>query len=165
MPEVFVGVGSNSEPERELRLAVGAVAERFGALRLSTVYASAPVGFAGPDFLNLVLGFETDEPPQAVAAALSEIERRQNSLSLPRGSEPHARAIDLDLLLYADRVIDTPELTLPREDVQRYAFVLRPLAELAPALRHPVTGRRLVDMWAEFPAHAQPLRNVELELS
>lgn len=67
--------------------------------------------------------------------------------------------------MYADRVIDTPELTLPREDVQRYAFVLRPLAELAPALRHPVTGRRLADMWAEFPAHTQPLRNVELELS
>lgn len=87
MPEVFVGVGSNSEPERELRLAVGAVAERFGALRLSAVYASAPVGFTGPDFLNLVLGFETDEPPQAVAAALHEIERRQNSRSLRGGGK------------------------------------------------------------------------------
>jgi 2-amino-4-hydroxy-6-hydroxymethyldihydropteridine diphosphokinase len=163
MPEVFVGVGSNSEPERQLRLAVQAVAARFGALRLSAVYASAPVGFAGPDFLNLVLGFGTDESPQAVAAALEEIERGQNGQPGSGGS--HGRAIDLDFLLYEDRVIDTPELTLPREDVRRYAFVLRPLAELAPALRHPLTGMRLADMWAEFPAHAQPLRNVELELS
>lgn len=163
MSPVFVGVGSNSEPERQLRLAVQALAARFGKLCLSPVYASAPVGFEGPDFLNLVIGFETEELPQVVADALGSIERSQNQE--PRGGRPDARAIDLDFLLYGDQVIETPTLMLPREDVQRYAFVLRPLAELAPTLRHPLTGRRLADMWVEFPAHTQPLRVVELELS
>lgn len=161
MTKVFIGIGSNSEPARQLRLAVQALADRYGKLSISTVYVSAPVGIDGPDFLNLVVGVDTADPPLLVAQTLKEIECRQNRLA----GSGHSRAIDLDFLLYGSRVIDTPELTLPREDIRQHAFVLRPLAELAPTLRHPVTGQCLAAMWAAFPAQSQPLRIVELELS
>jgi len=155
MPQVFLGIGSNIDPERHLRAAVAALATRFGSLRLSPVYASAAVGFEGAEFLNMVVGLETTEPPQSLATILKEIEREQGGESRP---------LDIDFLLYGDLILETPTLTLPRDDVHRYAFVLRPLAELAPAERHPLTGERYADMWAAFPAHTQPLRQVEIEL-
>lgn len=155
MPQVFLGIGSNIDPERHLRAAVGALATRFGSLRLSPVYASAAVGFEGAEFLNMVVGLETTEPPQSLATILKEIEREQGGESRP---------LDIDFLLYGDLILETPTLTLPRDDVHRYAFVLRPLAELAPAERHPLTGERYADMWAAFPAHTQPLQQVEIEL-
>jgi|SRR5690625_3285033 len=163
MARVFVGVGSNQDPERQLRLAVQALTDRFGRLRLSTVYASVAVGVIGPDFFNMALEFATAETPQVVAAALRAIEGRQNELH--SASDLSGRAIDLDFLLYDEVVLDMPGLRLPREDIQRYAFVLRPLAELAPTLRHPLTGLCLADMWAAYPAHEQSLRMVEIELT
>lgn len=157
MARVFVGIGSNSEPERHLRLAVQALRQRFGALRCSTIYASAPVGFEGPDFLNLVVGFDAADPPRALVATLKALEQELSQTRTPRG-------LDLDLLLYDDLVLDEDGLRLPRADIERYAFVLRPLAELAPEQRHPVTRQRFADMWAAFPAHGQPLRPVEVQL-
>jgi 2-amino-4-hydroxy-6-hydroxymethyldihydropteridine diphosphokinase len=154
MPQVFLGIGSNIDPERHLRAAVRALATRFGSLRLSPVYASAAVGFEGAEFLNMVVALEAAEPPQGLAAILKQIEREQG------GSRP----LDIDFLLYGDLVLETPTLTLPRDDIRRYAFVLRPLAELAPGERHPLTGERYADLWAAFPAHTQPLRQVEIEL-
>jgi 2-amino-4-hydroxy-6-hydroxymethyldihydropteridine diphosphokinase len=162
MPWAYVGIGSNIDPLRHVRAGVRALVERFGALRISPVFASAPVGFEGPEFLNLVVGFETAEPPDAVAAALDEIERRHGRTADSLRFTP--RALDLDLLLYDDLVLSSPSLTVPREDISRYAFVLRPLAELVPDGRHPVSGERFIDMWQAFPVHTQPLRRVEMAL-
>lgn len=153
MAQVFVGIGSNIEPEKHLRLAVQALRQRYGRLGCSAVYASAPVGFDGPEFLNMVVGLQTAEQPPEVAAALKALEQRHASLP---------RALDLDFLLYDDLIIDTAELQLPRDDIERFAFVLRPLAELAPGQRHPVNGRSFAELWAAFPVETQPLRAVEV---
>ena len=75
-----------------------------------------------------------------------------------RGAEKFSpRSLDIDLLLYDDQVIDSPPLRIPRSDILEYAFVLRPLAELAPGIKHPVTGRTLADHWADFDQASQPL--------
>ena len=71
------------------------------------------------------------------------------------------RTLDLDLLLYDDAVIHEDGLTLPRDDITRYAFVLRPLAEIAGDARHPVSGERFADMWAAFDADSQRMRRVD----
>lgn len=159
MATVYIGVGSNQEPRRHVRSALAALAARFGLLRVSPVYAGAAVGGDGPEYLNLVVGCESEEPPEAVAAALKAIERAHG-----RGATRALCPLDLDLLLYGDLVLETPTLRLPRPDIDRYAFVLRPLAELAPQARHPLSGKSFAELWADFPAADQPLQSVEIEL-
>jgi 2-amino-4-hydroxy-6-hydroxymethyldihydropteridine diphosphokinase len=136
MPEVFVGCGSNIEPEANLRWAYTELEGRFGPLTASNVYLSAAYGFDGPDFLNMVLAFDTEQPVAAVEDVLSALETECGRDA--SGERTGSRTLDLDLLLYGQRV--DPAWRLPREDILRYSFVLVPLAEIAPKLRHPLTG-------------------------
>lgn len=143
--DVYVGIGSNVEPEQHVRLALEALEQRFGPLRRSTVYRNAAVGFDGDDFLNLVAGFATHESLHAVSAALAEIEQQ---CGRERRAERYGpRTLDVDLLLFGDRVVDDHEFCVPREDLLDHAFVLRPLAELAGPVVHPVAGRPLAELW------------------
>ncbi len=145
MPEIYLSVGSNVEPERHLRAAAVALADRYGLLRLSPVYRNAAVGFEGDDFLNAVIAFETDAPVAEIAAALGEIEAAHGRR---RGEARFApRTLDLDLLLYGDAVLDGDPLRLPRDEITRYDFVLRPLLDLEPALADPRSGTPLADAW------------------
>jgi len=156
--DVYVSAGSNMAPEDNLRLACQELRKRFGSIDLSGVYRSPPVGFAGDDFLNLVLRFRTDEPPSAIVA---ELERLHELAGRVRGSERFApRTLDLDLLLYGSAVIPEPPIRVPREDIGEYAFVLGPIAELAPELRHPVTGESMAEMWARFDRKRHPMERV-----
>lgn len=151
MPDVYVGLGSNIEPERHLRAAVRRLEAELGPLECSRVYRSPPYGFCGDDFLNLVVRFASDAGPAAVDALLTRVEDAAG-----RGAERGgSRTLDLDLLLYGARV--DARARLPRSDVLEYPFVLAPLAELAPAAVHPVTGRRYAEAWAEMAALDLPL--------
>jgi 2-amino-4-hydroxy-6-hydroxymethyldihydropteridine diphosphokinase len=157
---VYVGVGSNIQPARHVRLALDALRETFGALRVSPVYQCPPVGFDGADFYNLVVAFHTDRDVRAVDAALDAIELAGGrDRSAPRFAP---RTLDLDLLLYGDCVMDEPGLHLPRDEILRYPFVLKPLAELAGELRHPVTGRSMAEHWRDFAGDAESLTLVSL---
>jgi 2-amino-4-hydroxy-6-hydroxymethyldihydropteridine diphosphokinase len=158
----YVSIGSNVERETNIRAAVAALRQRFGALQLSRVYENRPIGFEGENFYNLVAGFTTEQPPEAVTEALHAIEQRQGRVRGP--SRFAARTLDLDLLLYDDLVRDDETLRLPREEIRKYACVLGPLAELAPGQRHPQTGETYAEMWARFPQSRQPLVPVEIEL-
>lgn len=146
MVDVYVGVGSNIQPEVHLRVAVAALEDRFGAVRLSSVFRSPAFGFTGDDFLNMVASFATNADADAVEAALSGIEYGEGR---QRGDERFsARTLDLDLLLYGATV--DARRRLPRDDVSRYPFVLAPLAELAPDLRHPLTGCSIREEWSRM---------------
>jgi 2-amino-4-hydroxy-6-hydroxymethyldihydropteridine diphosphokinase len=159
MVEVFVGIGSNIEPARHVAEALAALGERFGRLRCSTVYRSKAVGFTGDDFYNLVAAFTTDRTIFEVHDSLAKIETATGrDRSGPRFAP---RRIDLDLLLYGDAVRDRPPV-VPRPEILRYAFVLKPLAELAGERRHPTTGRRFAELWEDFDASEQPLYPVML---
>jgi 2-amino-4-hydroxy-6-hydroxymethyldihydropteridine diphosphokinase len=154
----FVSAGSNIEPARHLRFAVSALRARFGPLLVSPVYRSRAVGFSGDDFLNLVIGFSTREPARVIVA---ELERLHGEAGRVRGPDPFcSRTLDLDLILYGDEVI--AELRVPRPDILEYSFVLAPLADVAPELRHPVTGRTMAELWAGFDKSRQPIERVEL---
>lgn len=160
MPEVFVGVGSNIAPEQHVRQALGLLVARFGPLRISRVYRSHAVGFDGDDFLNLVVAFVTDLDIHTLGMALDIIEDAcGRDRSQPRFAP---RSLDLDLLLYGDAVIHEPGLDVPRPEIMEYAFVLKPLAELAGAYAHPETGEGFNDLWRRFDASAQPLVAVDL---
>ena len=158
MAKVYLGLGSNIDPEDNLRLGIQELGKRFGDLQLSAVYRGAAVGFEGDDFLNLVVGLDTDVSPTVIN---EEIEVIHELAGRRRGEEKLAsRTLDIDLLLYDDLVVDEPPLRLPRSDILEYSFVLRPLAELVPQLTHPCTGRTLAQHWAEFDQDSQPLTPV-----
>jgi 2-amino-4-hydroxy-6-hydroxymethyldihydropteridine diphosphokinase len=161
MAKVYLGLGSNIDPERNLRLAVGELRRTYGTLGVSPVYRSAPVGFDGPDFLNLVASFETGESPERIGERLESIHllagRRRDAGRFV------ARSLDIDMLLYDDLVREAPP-RLPRRDILDYAFVLQPLVDLSPDLVHPVTGRTLARHWESFDVSSQPLTRVELIL-
>ncbi len=147
MTRAWISLGSNIEPEANLRAALELLEERFGPLVISPVYRSAAEGFEGDDFLNLVVGIETGEPLREVRRALRAIEAARGRA---RGSEKFSsRTLDLDLLTWGDRV--DPALNLPRDEILEYAFVLRPLADVAADERHPLTGRSYGELWRAFP--------------
>lgn len=148
MPDAYVGVGSNHDAERHLTEAWTALRERFPAARCSALYRSAAVGAPAPDYLNMVVGFATELGPDALKRELRALEARAGrSRSEPRGA---LCALDLDLLLYGCRV--DAERGLPHRDVLSRAFVLAPLAELAPRLEHPLTGQPYAQAWKRLAA-------------
>ena len=161
MPRVYVSIGSNIDRENNVRGAVRELAAHFGRLVLSPVYESRAVGFEGGNFYNLVAGFDTFEPIERIKETLSLIE---SQFGRTREEDRHsARTLDLDLLLYGDTVRSDDKVKLPHPDIQRYAFVLRPLAEIAPDLRHPETGQTCAAMWQQLESHKQQSWKVDFD--
>ncbi len=154
----YISAGSNVEPVTHLRVALLRLRERFGSLLESGTWRSRAAGFDGADFLNLVVGLRTAEPPEAIIA---ELERLHAAAGRVRGGSRFVpRTLDLDLLLYGDQVIDA--LRVPRADITTCSFVLGPLAEIAPTLRHPVTGETMASLWKRFDKASHPIRRVPL---
>ncbi len=143
---VFVSAGSNIDPRANLEAACKALGEYYGEHELSPLYQSPAEGFSGPDFLNLVAGFRTEESPGRVRQRLAELEAQAGRDR--SGGKFSSRTLDLDLLLHGDRVDQA--LKLPHPDIERYAFVLKPLADLAPDLRHPAAGATIAELWRSF---------------
>lgn len=160
MPRVYVSIGSNVDRERNLRGGLNDLRSAFGEIALSPVYESEAIGFVGAPFLNLVAAFDTDERIEAVDATLSRIEEFHGRV---RGEERFApRTLDIDLLLYGDAVVQCPGLSVPRDEILHYAFVLRPLADLAGDLKHPVLQRSYRELWRAFDDPKQSLWHVAM---
>jgi 2-amino-4-hydroxy-6-hydroxymethyldihydropteridine diphosphokinase len=154
MTRIYISLGSNIERDRHIRAGLDALHAEFGELRVSRVFESEAVGFNGRPFYNLVAAAETELP-------LATVCQRLRAMEFAHGREPDAkkfapRTLDLDLLLYGDLVCETP-LVLPRGEVLTNAFVLWPLAELAPDLRHPVDGRTMGELWQAYDKASQQL--------
>jgi 2-amino-4-hydroxy-6-hydroxymethyldihydropteridine diphosphokinase len=137
---VFVGLGANLGDARASLLRASQQLAALPGTRLlarSSLYRTAPVDAQGPDFCNAVAELDTTLEPQALLQALQAIEH-SHGRQRPYSNAP--RTLDLDLLLYGQRLIDQPELTLPHPRLHERAFVLVPLLELAPDLVHPRLG-------------------------
>ncbi|MDJ0759406.1 MAG: 2-amino-4-hydroxy-6-hydroxymethyldihydropteridine diphosphokinase [Woeseiaceae bacterium] len=161
MTTIYLGLGSNVDPQRNLRFGLDELRRRFGELVISPTYQSAAVGFDGDDFLNLVVSTESDADPETLRDELEDIHRLAGR---QRNEERFSsRTLDIDLLLAGDLVTDGPPIRLPRTDVLEYAYVLRPLADIAPDVRHPETGRTFLEHWQGFDQDSQPLTEVALD--
>ena len=159
MALIYLSLGSNIEPQRHICAALDALAEQFGELQISTVYESESVGFEGENFFNLVVGIYSDLGIGEISAVLKAIEnsngrdRRQ-----PRFS---SRSLDIDILTVDDLTGVFEGITLPRDEVLKNAFVLQPLAQLAPHAVHPVTGQSYAQHWQQYDKTEQQLWPVE----
>ncbi len=159
MARIYISLGSNIDRERNTRSGVLALQRRFGRLELSSVYESDAVGFEGDAFYNMVIGCDVDEDVQGANHALAVIEDAHGrDRSGPRFS---SRTLDLDLLLYDELVLDDGALRLPRDEILKNAFVLWPLAEIAPERVHPVVGKSYAELWADFDKSRENLRPIE----
>ena len=159
MTHALLSLGSNVEPERYLRAAIAALRARFGVVVVSPVYRVPAVGFDGPDFLNAAAVIETDLDAHALVDWLHALEHENGRV---RGAVKfNDRTLDIDLVYFDGLVLDTPQLHLPRPEL-RHAFVLRPLADIAPDFVDPVRGTTLAEMWRAHPEHDAPLHTVAL---
>ena len=158
MSTIYISLGSNINREQNTREGVKALREAFGELTLSSVYESDAVGFDGDAFYNMVIACEVNVPVHQANQALRDIEDQHGrDRSGPKFS---SRTLDLDLLLYDDLVLDEGGLVLPRGEILKNAFVLWPLAEIAPALKHPVDGRSYEELWSQFDKSRENLKPV-----
>lgn len=158
MPQVYVAAGSNIEPERHLTMAVAELERQFPGMRFSPWYRNTAVGFEGEDFINFVAGFPTELPVEQVLQRLQAIE---TLCGRPREAPRWApRSMDLDVLLYGDLVCQEPHLKLPRPDLLQRAYMLGPLADLAPDLVHPTEKRTIGELWQRFDRAAHKLVQV-----
>ena len=150
MTRVWLSLGSNIEPEHNLRAALRELRARFGDLVVSPVYRFPAVGFDGPDFLNLAVGIDTDLSANVLDDWLHALENRHGRRrDVPRFSN---RTLDVDIVLFGDQIIKGPgNLEVPRSEL-KYAFVLKPLADVAADVVHPQLRKTIGQLWQEFPA-------------
>jgi len=162
MPTIYISLGSNINREQNTRAGVSSLRHVFGELILSSVYESEAVGFAGDAFYNMVIGCEVETPVFETNQILRDIEDANGrDRSGPKFS---SRTLDLDLLLYDDLVLEENGLTLPRGEILKNAFVLWPLAEIAPDLKHPEAGISYAELWSVFDKSRENLKPVEFLL-
>jgi 2-amino-4-hydroxy-6-hydroxymethyldihydropteridine diphosphokinase len=144
--KIFLSLGSNvGDREANLRAAI----QRLAVLRVSPTYETEPLDYTDQAwFLNLVVEIETELSPHELLAKTSGIEHELGRVrDIPNGP----RTIDIDILLYGDEVIEETDLQIPHPRMAERRFVLAPLADLAPDLRHPVTHRTVREMLASAP--------------
>ncbi len=155
MAYAYISIGSNIERERNVGLAILRLRERYGRLKVSGIYESAPVGFEGDPFYNVVVGLSSDD---SISDLVDEFQRIEEESGRARTAEKFGpRTLDIDLLLYGDLIYQRNGLKLPRDEVTRFAFVLAPLAEIAGDLHHPVVGKTIGEIWSGFDDSAQPV--------
>jgi len=157
MTRAWLSLGSNVEREKHIRAAVSSLQERFGELVVSPVYDSAAVGFSGNPFLNLVVGIETDLTVGELSAWLRALEDA-NGRVRERGRQYNDRTLDIDILTYGNAVGVHDGIDLPRAEIVRHAFVLRPLADVAANEMHPLLGVSYRELLAKGNFSAQPLQ-------
>ena len=160
MTDVYVAAGSNVEPHQNLRAALRALEQVYPSLRISPAYRNKAVGFDGDDFINLVVGFSTDDPVALVRQQLQGIEAQ---CGRPPGAPKWApRAMDLDILLYGDLISTEPGLVLPRPDLLRRPYMLKPMVDIAPQVMHPVLPRSMRELWEAFDSAGHEMTVVSL---
>ena len=150
MQQVFVSIGSNIDPRNNMEEARIILGNLFDCT-FSGLYETRAEGFEGNDFVNSVVGFETDLQLIELRDKLKQIEKKMGRTDNQKGMSD--RIIDLDILLYGDQVIQDGDFDIPSKDIENYLFVLEPLAEIAGALHHPILNNTYSEMLIDLKAN------------
>jgi 2-amino-4-hydroxy-6-hydroxymethyldihydropteridine diphosphokinase len=160
MSTAYLGLGSNIDARHNIRSAIAHLRETFTSVDLSPVYQATAYGFNGNDFINLVARIETPLTPLELKAFLTELENQhKRDRRAPKYGD---RTLDIDILLYDDLYLLSPALEIPRNEILEAAYVLQPMADLAPDLNHPACGKTFSELWNNFPQDDMVLTSIEL---
>ncbi len=161
MTTALLSLGSNLQPQQHLHAAVEALRERFGVIAVSPAYRTAAVGFDGPDFLNNAVAIQTTLGLQALDDWLHALEDAHGrDRSGPRFSD---RTLDIDVVFFGDLIVEGPgHLRIPRPEL-KHAFVLKPLADIAPDFIDPVSGLSLAALWRAHRQHGEDFDTMDLQ--
>ena len=163
MATVYVSNGSNINREHHVSQSLKALHYRFAPLHISKFYDCEAVGFKGDNFLNLVVGFECDLPIAELVKILHQIESENDR---KRQTKTYAsRTMDIDILLYGNQVGVIDGVELPRGEITEYAFVLRPLVDIAAQERHPTLDISYQQLWENFDQLSQKTEPIPFKLS
>ncbi len=158
MAQIYISLGSNIEREHYVKQGLLSLAKEFGLLfeqlSLSSLFECEAIGFDGPTFYNMVIGFECSHGVEQVTSILREIEFSHGRDLNAKKFSP--RTLDLDLLLYDNLIIEQPA-QLPRKEITKNAFVLWPLSQIAPQLKHPVLKLSYQELWQAYDKSSQQL--------
>lgn len=152
MAQVFLGIGSNVDREQHILSGLIALAENFAWQRRSRVFESRAVGFSGKPFYNLVVQVDSQKSVTEVFDMCKAIEQHHGRSEHSPKYSP--RSLDIDMLLYDD-VISASRPQLPRAEITENAFVLWPLAEVAPQHRHPLLNKSFAELWRDYSKQQQ----------
>ena len=157
--DVYLSLGSNlGDRASNLNAAITALGELDCILSTSSVYETEPVEFtAQPWFLNCAVGLSTQKMPKQLLSAILELEKEMGRRRIQKNGP---RVIDIDILLFGNSIIDTKNLVVPHPAMHQRRFVLEPLAEIAPEIRHPVFKRTVRELRDALPP-GQYVRRVE----
>ena len=150
MQQVFVSIGSNIDPSNNIEEARIILGNLFDCT-FSGLYETRAEGFEGNDFINSVVGFETDLQLIELRDKLKQIEKKMGRTDIQKGMSD--RIIDLDIILYGDQVIEDDDFDIPSKDIENYLFVLEPLAEIAGARHHPILNNTYSEMLIDLKAN------------
>lgn len=160
MPIGYISIGSNIDKEMNILSSLKSLEQVFGHLQISSIYETEPVGFVGDSFYNLVVRFESELSAKEVAKQLRQIELNHGRTR--ESQKFSARTLDLDLILYGDQIINDGRLQIPRDEIERYAFVLEPLAEIAASEKHPISGKTYYELWQQFDKTGPQAKKIKL---
>lgn len=148
---VYLSLGSNmGDREKNLRDAIVRLERTARVIAVSSFYETEPVDFTEQAwFLNCALALETAQTAEKLMRRILQME---SAMGRQRLQKKGPRIIDIDILLFSGQIIDSPELTVPHPAMPQRRFVLEPLAEIAPALRHPVLDKTIAELLSELPA-------------
>ena len=162
MAQVYIGIGSNIDKHIHIPNVLAELKQQFGNIKISPVYQSSAVGFEGEDFYNLVVGLKTNLSPHEMYKLLRKLEanhqRARDSVN-----QFVSRTLDLDQLLYDDLQINDGKVIIPSPDILEYAFVLKPLVNIAAEFIHPTVKVTLQELWDRFDKASVELKPVTIE--
>ena len=160
--KVYFCLGSNIQPEQNIRFAVQRVLNDFDQVKISNLYRTEAVGFVGDDFLNLALSLETSLSLQEVLDYTDALEKEAGRIRVRRGRYD-SRTLDIDVVMYGDLSGEHAGLEWPSDDINENAHMLLPISEIAGGLIHPTLGVKLSKLWREFDHDELILERVEWE--
>ncbi len=156
---IYISLGSNINAEINIRSALAIIKSQYPNMSISPMYQTSAVGFEGDDFLNCVAKIDSDKTPQYIYQWFRQIEiEHGRDRNQPKFS---SRSLDIDMLTYDDRLLETQNYSLPRDEITKYAFVLKPLMDIAPNEIHPVYKVTYSVLWQNFDDTSQNMKEIK----
>lgn len=159
---IYLSLGSNIDKEKQILFAIDKLKQHFTSIVTSPIYETEAVGFEGENFYNLVVSFKSTLSHKQIETILKQIER--DSGRVKKLEKFSARTLDIDILLIGDEILLAQGINIPRDEIIKYSFVLKPLKDIAKNLIHPLTQKTILSHWHDLKKQKKTTKLVKIEI-